>query len=103
MSKPMSFSASRKLPKLDANGERVVPGWYMWDTWNALVKVTKRKGRLQICPPGGVHVAVTAALAGTLTPLTIAQEAWVKKVQLDAKGWTKENYAAALRALLEET
>lgn len=76
------FSAGnlRKLPKLDATGNPVVPGWYYWDVWTAAVHVTKRKGRLQVCPPGGVHVDVTANLAGELTPISEEQQlAWAER------------------------
>lgn len=99
------FSAGnlRKLPKLDATGNPVVPGWYYWDVWTAAVHVTKRKGRLQVCPPGGVHVDVTANLAGELTPISEEQQlAWAEKVRLEGLGWTKADFAKALRNLLEK-
>jgi len=103
MSKAMAISALRKLPKLDTNGAMVVPGWYYWDTWSAAVQVIKRKGKLQVCPPGGVHVTVTAALAGTLTPISNEKQlAWMEKVRLEGLGWTKADFAKALRELLEE-
>lgn len=67
-------AAMRRLPKFATDGKPVAPGLYWWDTWKAEVAVVKRGRSLFVTPPGGVRVAVTARLAGTLRPVAVQQE-----------------------------
>lgn len=47
------------------------PGIYHWSTWEAKVRVYKKKGgkHLYVAPPRGVPVRVTHRIAGTFLQL----------------------------------